>query len=344
MPARRQRPSIGVIYTGGTFGMVPSERGYVPTEDLPERAEAALRDHGPVELPAFDWIDSGQPAVDSGAIEPRFWFELAQVVAAAAEAHDGFVVVHGTDTLAYTGSALSFLLAGLERPVVVTGSSRPLGERGSDALDNLLHALRVAAAQDCHEVTLAFGERLLRANRATKRHGTAAEPFDSPCFPPLAELGHSIHWRRVEPPPAVEPGPLPRAAWGDTRVAMLPVHPGIEGNTIRALRETGIDALVLEGYAAGIGPGGNTDFVRSIRECTDAGIVCGAVSQSREGYVQLGRYALSTPLADAGLVGGADMTREAALTKLHYLLGQGLAASDVAAAFGRNLRGELSER
>jgi len=334
--------TVGVIYTGGTFGMVASKDGYVPTTDLPERASAALEASGEAGLPDIEWLDNSAPPVDSGSIVPRFWFELAQTIAASADHHDGFVVIHGTDTLAFTGSALSFLLAGLGKPVVVTGSSRPLGEAGSDALGNLVNALRVAAADDCDEVTLAFGGQLLRANRATKRHGSAAAPFSSPALEPLATLGPAIQWHDVEPPPRAGEQDVPAAEWGDTAVAFLSVYPGITGDVVRAVRDTGVGALVLEGYSAGIGPGGDAEFVRAIAETVTAGVFVGAVSQSREGRVRLGKYAVSTPLAEAGLVGGDDMTREAAITKLHVLLPQGLDPQTIADRFGRNLRGELT--
>lgn len=336
------RASIGIVYTGGTFGMVESGCGYVPSTDLPERARSALYEAGSGDLPGVAWLDTGRPPVNSGDIEPRFWFDLAAVIAAARDAHDGFVVIHGTDTLAFTASALSFLLPGLGKPVVVTGAAKPLGETGNDALDNLCHALRVAASAECDEVTVAFGDHLLRGNRATKRHGTAENAFSSPCLPPLAELGADIRWRRTDSPPEVGEADLPLACWRDTRVALVPVYPGIGGDTIRALRDTGVGGLVLEAYSASVGPGGNADFVAAIAECVRAGIVVGAVSQGRQGYIRLGKYAPSTPLAEAGLVGGADMTREAALAKLHVLLAQGKDPERIAAAFGENLRGELT--
>ncbi len=338
----RRGASIGVLYTGGTFGMVESARGYVPSADLPERARSALAAAGSAELPDLAWLESGTRPLNSGDIEPRFWFDLAAVIAAARDEHDGFVVIHGTDTLAFTASALSFLLPGLDRPVVVTGAAKPLGEAGSDALDNLRHALRAATSTECSEVTVAFGNHLLRGNRATKRHGTTASPFDSPCLPPLAEFDGDIRWRCAGPLSASGSAELPGANWSDTRVALVPAYPGIGGDTIRALRDTGIGGLVLEAYSASVGPGGNADFVAAIAECVRAGVVVGAVSQSRQGYVRLGKYAPSTPLAEAGLVGGADMTREAALAKLHVLLAQGLDTGEVTAAFGRDLRGELT--
>lgn len=334
--------SVGVIYTGGTFGMVPSGRGYVPSDDLPERAATALHERGLSDLPALDWLDSPWPPLNSGDLEPRFWFDLARVIADAAGGHDGFVVIHGTDTLAFTGSALSFLLAGLGKPVVVTGASTPLVESGSDAFGNLLNALRVASSRECAEATVVFGDRVLRANRTTKRHGDAANPFSSPALAPLAELNDTVTWRAIDPLPSTVARDLPVAAWRDSRVALLSIYPGITGDVVRALRDTGIGGLVLEGYSAGIGPGGNEDFVRALEETVAGGVVVGAVSQSRGGRVRLGKYAVSTPLAEAGVIGGADMTREAAIAKLHVLLARGGSPADVAAAFCTDLRGELS--
>jgi len=341
-PARTQGRTIGVVYTGGTFGMQRSKRGYVPSTDLPRRVEAALAETADAGLPDLAWLDHGWPPVNSADLEPRFWFDLAAAIARAADAYDGFVVIHGTDTLAYTGSALSFLLAGLDKPVVVTGAAAPLGEAGSDALDNLRHALQAAADDRCREVGVAFRGRLLRANRASKRHGLGDDPFDSPCCPPLAEFDEAVRWHDAPALPEVPASPVPTAAWQDTRVALLSVYPGMDGDVVQAVAGCGAGALLLEGYAAGIGPGGHADFVRAIEECVRTGVVVGAISQSRTGYVRLGKYAVSTPLAEAGVVGGADMTREAALTKLHVLLAQELAPEQIAAAFGRDWRGELT--
>lgn len=338
-----ERP-VGVIYTGGTFGMVPSRHGYVPTTDLPERVRASMPELANTDIPAIEWIAHTGLPIDSCDTTPAFWYDLAANIARQADVCRGFVVIHGTDTLAYTGSALSFLLAGLECPVVLTGSRIPLGEPDSDAEANLLAAIRVAASGRTSEVTIAFGDRLMRANRTTKRHGSRDNPFDSPCLEKLADLGETIHWHDTQPA-MVDPD-LPRleeAIRHDIRVAVLPVYPGISGDLVRAISTTGIHGLILEVYPSGVGPGSDADFVTAVSQAITNDIVVGAVSQARRGSVHMGQYASGTPLAKAGLVGGADMTREAAYTKLHTLLSCNRSPASVRTLFARDLRGELTD-
>lgn len=337
-----QPQPVGIIYTGGTFGMVASAAGYTPSTDLPARAEHALLaagDSNQERLPALRWIDAELgPPVNSSDITPSYWFRLASAIRAAASDCCGFVVIHGTDTLAYTGAALSFLLHDVDRPVVVTGARAPLGEPDSDALANLRTAILAAASGHTQEVTLAFAGRLLRANRASKRYGDRDTIFDSPHAEPLAEYGATLEWRDTTPPPDLT---LPASEVHQRQVAMLAVYPGIDGRLIRRTAEDAA-AVILEGYPAGVGPGGDAAFVGAIRDSVAAGVIVVAVPQSRYGRIQLGRYATSTPLADAGLIAGGDMTREAALAKLHWLLGTDLTTAAIADYFGSNLRGEIS--
>jgi len=344
MTATRRPAQVGVIYTGGTFGMVASGHGLAPSHDLPTRAEDALataHDTPPVSL---TWLDHGWPPLASSDLVPAVWYDLARCIAEARTC-DGFVVIHGTDTLAYTASALSYLLGGLGRPVVVTGASKPLGTPEGDALTHLADALRIAGCGIDSGVTVAFGRRLLRGNRTSKRFGTLERPFTSPCQQPLADLAAG------ETPAAAQPS---QTEWGDidgpnlpavpapVRVGVLPVYPGIDGTTLTVSARAHPDALLLEGYAAGIGPGGDAGFVDAIRDATAAGTVVAAIADSAQGTVRMGHYASSTPLAEAGLVGGADMTREAALAKLHVSLCAGLDAAQVGAAFARDQCGELT--
>lgn len=339
------RRPVGLIYTGGTFGMTASERGYVPSTDLPARVEGGVAGlHGPG-MPAIDWLEhEAGPPINSGDVTPAFWHRLARTIRGHAAHCRGFVVIHGTDTLAWTGSALSFLLGDLGQPVIVTGASRPLGEPGSDAPDNLVNALRVIAGTDCTEVAVAFGRNLLRANRATKRHGTFDEPFSSPACAPIGHLGERIELRSS----AGDERPVPRelpTAFGDgelPRVAHLAAYPGLEGSVVDAVLATGVRGLVLEAYPAGLGPGGDPSFVGALERASASGVVVGAVSQARGGRVRIGRYATSTPLAEAGVVGGEDMTPEAALAKLHCLLAADLAPEEIRGLFARNLQGELA--
>lgn len=338
----KQRPRAGILYTGGTFGMVPSPRGYEPSTDLPARVEAQVAGLDAAGMPEIEWLThAAGPPVNSSDIRPRFWYDIADAIREHAGRLDGFVVIHGTDTLANTGAALSFLLADVECPVVVTGASKPLGEEGSDAADNLRAALRICAAGRPTEVSLAFGSDLLRANRASKRYGEPGRLFDSPHVDPLARLDDDgIQLLDPDSLPVVDH--LPAPAWRDVPIALLPVHPGLSASQVQAICDSGIEALVLEAYPAGVGPGNDPDFVAAIADAVDRGIVVAAVCQSRSGRIRLGRYAASTPLAEASVISGADMTREAALAKLHYLLAAGVSPRNAGELFGSNLRGELT--
>ncbi|WP_171909952.1 asparaginase [Aquisalimonas asiatica] len=329
---------VGVLYTGGTFGMVPSDRGYTPSSDLPERAQAALAGSN---HPPLRWLDPGTgPAINSADVNPAFWHALAGTIRRNAAHCTGFVVIHGTDTLAFTGSALSFLLADLGRPVVVTGARAPLGEAASDARENLLTALHAAVSPGFTGTGLAFGGQLLQANRSSKRFGAPGQPFTSPNAAPLATFdGNALHWQRTLD--TLEAS-LPVVTDYASRAAMLAVYPGISGDVIHGVVETGVHALLLETYPSGIGPGEDAAFVAAIDAATRRGVVVAAVSQNQYGGVRLGHYATSTPLAEAGLIGGADMTREAAFTKLHYLINCGLDRDAIIDAFQRNLCGELT--
>ncbi len=345
MSAAPDTRPVALLYTGGTFGMVRSQRGYVPSDDLPARVDSdvpGLREPG---MPPVRWLDPGTgPPVNSADIDPPFWFRLARTMRAHAPDHAGFVVIHGTDTLAYTGAALAFLLAGIDRPVIVTGARAPLGETGSDAGDNLCRSVRVAADPGAiGEVGLLFGPRLLRANRATKRHGDPERPFTSPLCEPLARVDDAIEWRAgaAAERPNGDP-PAARLDGASARVALLAMYPGVDATTVRALAGTRPQAMLLDAYPAAIGPGGDTEFVAALAEAAAAGIVLGAVSQARSGCVRFGRYAAGTPLAEAGVVGGVDMTREAALAKLHYLFATDPDPGGVRARFARDLCGELT--
>ncbi|WP_070988172.1 asparaginase [Halofilum ochraceum] len=344
MNQRDDRP-VGLIYTGGTFGMQQSDRGYEPSEDLPQRVERDVPELHASGMPPIEWIehDAGPP-LNSSDVTPPLWYALANTIRAHADRCRGFVVIHGTDTLAYTGSALSFLQPAGNQPVIVTGASRPLGEPGSDAPANLLNSLRVIAAAVTSETGIVFGDRLLRANRATKRHGSYTQPFVSPVCDPLAQIGERIEYR------ASAGGERPADTAGiratdaaDVRIAMLPAYPGLDARTFNAVVGSGVQGIVLEAYPAGIGPGGDRAFVDAVAAAHARGVVVGAVSQARDGRIRMGRYASSTPLATAGVVSGGDMTREAALAKLHVLFAGGATPESAREQFARNLQGELTD-
>jgi L-asparaginase len=335
---------IGVIYTGGTFGMVRSPRGYVPAKGLAGLLQANMPELRREGIPRYELIESDRP-IDGANVAPNFWYDLAEQTIDIEADYDGFVIIHGTDTLAYTASALSFLLAPMAKPVVVTGAQIPLVEVESDAHANLEAALTVAAAAYTSEVSIVFGRRVLRGNRATKISSIALDGFDSPNFPPLADLGPPIHFRELgEPRRAVPPSWFERPACRPGNIVVLPIFPGIQADMVKAVVGTDVRGMILECYGKGSAPNLNQPLIRALREAIDGGVVAVAVSQCVEGGVSLGTYASGSALADCGVVGGFDMTREAAFTKLHYLFARDLAPEEIAQRMQQNLRGELTPK
>jgi L-asparaginase len=293
------------------------------------------------ELPPIEFREL-DPPIDSANATPDDWFAIARILFEARAAHSGFVVLHGTDTMAYTSSALSFLLPSFGKPVVVTGSQIPIARTRSDGRQNLIGALQVAAASQVPEVTLLFGEVLLRGNRATKIDASGLDAFASPRFPPLAQIGIDIAVndaivRSPDGDPGLTAGPL-------GQVAAMRLFPGISASILGNLCRPPLQGLVIEAYGAGNGPAEDREFLASIEAATAQGVVVVVVTQCVRGSVQPGAYATGSALLRAGAVPGFDMTSEAALTKLAVLLGQGRSATAVAEEMQRDLAGELTVR
>lgn len=332
---------VYIAYTGGTFGMKPTPEGYQPDRGLADALAAVLPPAGRAGMPAWTLSEYAH-LIDSAEAQPRDWHTIASDIAARYAAFDGFVIVHGTDTMAYTASALSFALAGLRKPVIVTGSQVPLCEARSDARDNLLGALLIAANHCVPEVCLYFNGRLLRGNRATKVSGADFDAFDSPNCAPLGRAGIeiAIDRARLLPMPASEAFEL--AAAGGREVAVLKLYPGLSVARLERMLDPPLAGLVLQTYGAGNGPVGLPGFVAALSAARARGVVIANISQCPRGRVDPSKYATGSALAAAGVVGGHDMTVEAAVTKLHHLLALGLDADDVRRRFGHACRGELS--
>ena len=321
------------LYTGGTLSMVHdgSPGHLVPAEQVPD-----LVSHVPA-LAQVAEIDGRVVAnVDSSDLTPAAWTALAQAISEAHDEYDGFVVVHGTDTMAFTACALSFMLGGDHKPVVFTGSQRPLAEPRTDARVNLVHSA-ICATMNIREVGLYFGSHLFRGNRATKTSVDAYDAFASPNHPPLVELGVDIE--RVATS-LKRTGPLTIDSRCITDVAVISAFPGMRPTILDAIVESGSRAIMLRGFGEGNLP--VSEWPEAIQRVTAAGVHVLVASQCRTGSSRPGRYAGSDSAEGAGALFIGDMTGEAALVKAMCLLGRGVDGDAFRTAFLNPIAGELT--
>ena len=327
---------ICILYTGGTIGMVPSEKGYVPSSGAFLDLLRAIPDLYWADMPRWDVVEF-DPLLDSSDITVREWNQIGSAIAERYEDYDGFVVLHGTDTMAYTASALSFMLDGLDKPVVLTGSQIPLCEIRSDGRDNLITALLIAGEGIVREVCLYFGGRLLRGNRATKYSADGLIAFVSPNYPSLAEAGISIKYNEAALLPRQEGG-LKLQTLDNIPIGVIKVFPGIQFSLFEAIMTEKLRGIVIETFGAGNIPGDGNALLPIIRKAFQNGTVLTVCSQCPQGAVSLGTYETSSALKKAGAVSGLDMTTEAAVAKLYC----GYDKEKIKQAMEENLRGEIS--
>ena len=315
-----------LISTGGTITMVRDKASgaLVPADMETFKAYMPELFAGEIQVD----IEAFTPLIDSSDIGPQIWEQVAQMVVSHYDEYDGFVVLHGTDTMSYSASALSFMLENLSKPVVFTGSQLPVGVLRSDAKENLLTAIEIAAAKDedgnaiVPEVTIYFEDRLFRANRTTKRNAEHFSAFNSYNYPALAKAGvhityqpHLVHYSDLSQP-------LRLHTKFDTNVAVLKLFPGIQPAVVRAvLRTRGLKGVVLETFGAGNAPSDKWLY-RELKAAVEKGIIIVNKTQCNTGSVEMGLYAVSLNLMKAGVLSGYDITTEALLTKMMLLLGE----------------------
>lgn len=335
---------IYLVYTGGTIGMQRVNGVYRPVVDSLQQLMAMNPAFQHAALPNYT-IHQYEKLMDSSDMMPADWSRIARDIAANYAAYDGFIVLHGTDTMAYTASALAFMLDGLAKPVIVTGSQVPLAEVRNDAQENLVTAL-LLAAQDVviPEVGLYFSGQLLRGCRAVKVDTESFAAFASPNCLPLVEVGTSIELNRqvIRPLPSQPAALHLHTIDNPGGVGALRLFPGMSPSILDNVLQPPLRGLVLETYGAGNAPIHNPVFLEVLAAAAARGVVIVNCTQCLRGTVDLSLYANGAALAAAGVISGFDMTAEAALTKLAYLLSQDLAVDVVKRLMQTDLRGELT--
>jgi len=332
---------IYVAYTGGTIGMMQSTQGFVPAKGHLTESINALPEFHRSEMPDFT-ISEYQPLIDSSNMTPSDWQRIADDIKANYDDYDGFVVLHGTDTMAYTSSALSFMFENLSKPVIVTGSQIPLSQLRSDGQVNVLNALFIAANYPISEVSLFFNNKLYRGNRCIKAYADGFNAFDSPNMPVLLEAGINIQLVAGTLAHSVDKvEPLQLSTMTPQPVGVVHLYPGISSEVIENVIKQPVKALILRSYGVGNAPQDKA-LLACLRKAKEQGIVVVNCSQCIKGTVNMSGYATGNALSETGVISGHDMTLEATLTKLHYLLSKNLSYDEMCEQMDKSLRGELT--
>lgn len=339
-----KKTNILLIYTGGTIGMVKDyDSGALKAfnfkkllKNIPELTQLDCH---------IDSISFDEP-IDSSNIDTSHWIEIASIIESHYESHDGFVVLHGSDTMSYSASALSYMLENLRKPVIFTGSQLPIGDLRTDAKENLITSIQIAALQErgkpvIQEVGLYFEYKLYRANRTTKINAEHFEAFSSLNYPPLVESGVHLKVYKENLLPKTKAKKLFVHKKLDTNVAILKLFPGFNESLLKSILETeNLKALVLETYGAGNAPT-ESWLMENLKKAVKNGLHIVNVTQCSGGSVIMGQYETSEQLKKIQLISGKDITTEAAITKLMYLLGSEVSSASFKTVFETSLRGEM---
>lgn len=332
---------ILIIYTGGTIGMNKSENGYAPEKGFLSNLLKNIPALYDPSMPQWELFEM-DPLLDSSNMTVVEWNCIGSVIKNNYEHFDGFVILHGTDTMAYTASALSFSLENLNKPVIITGSQIPLFEVRNDGLDNLLTSILIAAEGRIKEVALCFADKLLRGCRATKVSTSDLHAFSSPNYPELAKIGTNIQYN------AMIPGKDSEALFrvqelNNIPIGIIKVFPGIQFELFEEIMSESLKGIVLETFGAGNIPGSANAILPIVRKAYENGTVLVICSQCLKGSVSLGTYETSSALKKAGAVCAYDMTTEAAVAKLYYLFSCGYDAETVKEKMEIDIAGEITK-
>lgn len=336
------RKKLLLIYTGGTIGMIQSKEdgSYIPFDfgKIDEQFPEINRFGIDIDFKSFS------PLLDSSNIGPKQWIQIARAIGKEYNNYDGFVVMHGTDTMAYTGSALSFMLEGLAKPVILTGAQLPMNEIRTDARENLITAIEIAAHPDSpiREVGIYFEYTLLRANRTKKTHADVFSAFGSPNFTPLVNAGVHLRFRHPTPEDAFTNSYFQAHENLELNIGNARFYPGLNSETLSSiLLHPQTKGIILQSYGSGNLPT-DPELIDLIQQSVNMGKILLNITQCNGGFVEMGRYATSQELMKVGVMGGADLTFEAALTKMMYLMGKYEDLDKVRYYLVRNIRGEMT--